>query len=278
MKLTQLPWLGSALCMTAGLYLLAGPFRSERSDLTPLLPVWVVLTVYEASVIGMIAALRRRDIDTFALTLVSIFFLADPIFLGDAFGSVTSAYLPLITIGAGLLNVAKAGALAWACGYSLTPWRAGWVSAALFGLYQLPNLNAAAGTQPAIIVSQLTAWALAGLSIPLWRGGRLGRIAAGALGVHFLATMAVSSLDLQLEHATGPLLAASAVLPWPRLGWIPLPAALYTSPLRPWIKGQTSTSHGIGAILVAAAFLFLGIGFWVSLRSAPPAARKQSPA
>ncbi len=264
--------------MTAGLYLLAGPFRSERSDLAPLLPVWVLLTVYEAAVISMIAALRRRDVDTIALALVSIFFLADPIFLGDAFGSVTGASLPLITIGAGLLNVAKAGALAWACGYPLTPWRAGWVSAALFGLYQIPNLNAATGTQPAIIASQLTAWALAGLSIPLWRGGRLGRLAAGALGVHFVATMAVSSLDLQWEHATGPLLAASAVLPWPRLGWIPLPAAIYTSPLRPWIKGQASTSHGIGAILVAAAFFFLGIGFWVSLRSAPPAVRKQSPA
>src|SRR5579883_2181903 len=253
MKITQLPSLASALCMTAGLYLLAGPFRAERSDLVSLLPVWVVLTAYEAAVLGMIALLRRRGVDTFALTLVAIFFLADPIFLGDAAGSVSTGILPLITIGAGLLNVLQAGVLARISGYSWTPWRAGWVSAALFGLYQIPHLNAAAGTQPALMISQLAAWALAGLSVPLWRDGRLGRLAVGALGVHFLATMAVSSLDLQLEHATGPLVAASAVLPWPRLGWIPIPAALYTSPLRPWLKSQAWTSRGIGELLVSVA-------------------------
>ena len=81
-----------------------------------------------------------------------------------------------------------------------------------------------------------------------------------------------------MEHATGPLLAASAVLPWPRLGWIPLPAALYTSPLRSWLKSQTSSPHGFGTMLVAAAFLLLGVGFWTSLRAAPPAPRKETPA
>jgi hypothetical protein len=270
MNIKQLPWLGSALCMTAGLYLLAGPFQADRSDLTPLFPLWVVLTLYEIAVIGMIAVLRRRGVDTFALQVVSLFFLADPIFLGDAFASVGSAYLPVITIGAGLLGIAKAWGLARACDYSLTPWRAGWVSAALFCLHQIPDLNAAAGTQPAIMISQLTTWGLAALSVPLWRVGRLGRFAVGALGVHFMASQIVASLDFQLEHATAPLLAMSALMPWPRLGWIPLPAALYTSPFRLWVKDHASTSQGLGTALVAGAFLLLGIGFWSSLRSAPP--------
>src|SRR5262249_30440251 len=88
MNIKQLPWLASALSMTAGLYLLAGPFRTDRSDIAHLLPLWGVLTVYEVVVIGMIAVLRRRGVDTAALTLVSLFFLADPIFLGDAFASI----------------------------------------------------------------------------------------------------------------------------------------------------------------------------------------------
>lgn len=262
--------------MTAGLYLLAGPFQSDRSDLAPLFPIWAVLTLYELAVIAMIAVLRRRGVDALALIVISLFFLADPVFLGDAFASVGSSHLAPITIAAGLLGVAKAWALARACEFPLTPWRAGWVSAALFCLHQIPDLNAAAGTQPAIILSQLATWGLAALSVPLWRLGLLGRFAVGALGVHFIATQLVASLDFELEQATGPLLATSALLPWPRLGWIPLPAALFTSPLRPWIKGHASSSQGLGTALVAGAFLLLGIGFWSSLRSAPPRAPKET--
>jgi len=276
MKATQLPWLTSALCMTAGLYLLAGPFQSERAGVAHLLPLWALLTVYEFLVIGMIAVLRRRGADPSALTLVSIFFLADPIFMGDAFASVGSHEAFLISAGASALSLVKAWVLCRACGYSPTPWRAGWVSAALVSIHQIPNLNAATGTQPALVVSLLATWVLAALSVPLWRDGRLGRLAVGALLVHALATGLVSSLEFQLDHLTGPLLAVSALLPWPRYGWIPLPAALYTSPLRPWIKSQGSTTDGLGTALVAGAFLLLGIGFWRSLRPGPPAPQKQS--
>ncbi|HUR39370.1 MAG TPA: hypothetical protein VM222_07740, partial [Planctomycetota bacterium] len=86
--------------MTAGLYLLAGPFQNDRSDLQGLLLLWAVLTLYEFSVIGMIAVLRRRGGDTFALTLVALFFLADPVFMGDAFTSVSGGSNPWLTTAA----------------------------------------------------------------------------------------------------------------------------------------------------------------------------------
>lgn len=272
MKLTQLPWLSSALCMTAGLYLLAGPFRGERSDAAPLLPLWAVLTVYEFVVIGMIGLLRRRGVDTFALTLVSLFFMADPVFLGDAFASTDGAPRLPISVTASLLALGKAWALVRACNVLVTPWRAGWVSAALVFIHQIPNLSAVTEAQPAFVCSQVATWILAGLAIPLWREGRLGRSLAGVLAVHFLATAAVADLRLDLEHLAGPLLALAALLPWPRYGWMPLPLALYTSPLRPQIRSIGSSLESVGTALVAAAFVLLGVGFWRSLRSAPPPA------
>ena len=272
MKITQLPWLGSALCMTFGLYLLAGPFRSERSDVLHLLPLWGVLTVYEFAVIGIVGFLRRRGVDVFALTLVSLFFLADPVFLGDAFAAIGGPGRAAISAALALLALGKAWALARACNLPLTPWRAGWASAALVMMTQIPNLNAATEAQPAFVLGQLATWVLAGLAVPLWREGRLGRALVGALAVHFLATAAVADLRLDLEHLTGPLLAMSALLPWPRLGWIPLPLALYTSPLRPHLKSATSSLEGVGTAFVAAAFVLLGVGFWRSVRASAPAA------
>jgi len=277
MKLTQLPWLASALCMTGGLYLLAGPFQSDRSDLGHLLPLFGLLTVYEGAVIGMIAVLRRRGVDTFALTLVSLFFLADPVFFGDAFTTISARSHVLLTSSAALISLLKAWALSRACGHILTPWRAGWVAAALILVNQIPNLNTATAIQPASVIPPLATCLLAGLSVPLWRGGLLGRAAVAAMGVHFLATAVVSTLPFQLELLTGPLLALSALLPWPQLGWIPLPAALYTSPLRPRLQSVGSTSQGLGTLLVAAAFLFLGIGFWRSWRSTPAPAPETRP-
>src|SRR4051812_42932154 len=212
MKITQLPWLASALCMTAGLYLLAGPFQSDRSDLRHLLTLWTVLSLYEFSVIGMIAVLRQRGADTFALTLVALFFLADPVFMGDAFTSVSGGSNPLLTTAAALVALVKAWSLARACGYLLTPWRAGWVAAALIGVHQLPNLNAVAAAQPASVIPQIVTWVVAGLAVPLWRDGRLGRAALGAVAVHFVATGIVSSLEFPMEFLTGPLLALSALL------------------------------------------------------------------
>jgi len=275
MKITQLPWLASALCMTIGLYLLAGPFQSDRSDLHHLVTLWAVLTLYEFSVIGMIAVLRRRGVDTFALALVALFFLADPVFMGDAFASVSGGSNLLLTTAAALVALGKAWSLSRACGYLLTPWRAGWVAAALIGVHQLPNLNAVAAAQPASVIPQIVTWAVAGLAVPLWRDGRLGRAALGAVAVHFIATGIVSSLEFPLEFLTGPLLALSALLPWPRFGWMPLPLALYTSPLRPRLQSVGSTAQGIGTVLVAMAFLLLGIGFWRSLKAAP---KEQAPA
>src|SRR4051812_48801403 len=269
MKITQLPWLASALCMTAGLYLLAGPFQSDRSDLRHLLTLWTVLSLYEFSVIGMIAVLRQRGADTFALTLVALFFLADPVFMGDAFTSVSGGSNPLLTTAAALVALVKAWSLARACGYLLTPWRAGWVAAALIGVHQLPNLNAVAAAQPASVIPQIVTWAVAGLAVPLWRDGRLGRAALGAVAVHFVATGIVSSLDFPMEFLTGPLVATSALLPWPRFGWMSLPLALYTSPLRPRLQSLGSTAQGIGTVLVALAFLLLGIGFWRNMKAAP---------
>jgi len=266
--------------MTAGLYLLAGPFRSERSDAAHLLPRFGVLTLYEFAVIGMIAILGRRGVGTAALRLVSAFFLADPVFLGDAFTSIDAGSGLLITGSAALLSLLKAWALARACAFPLTPWRAGWVSAALIGIHLIPNLNAAAGAQPAFVIAPLTTAVLAALSVPLWRQDRLGRAAVAALGVHFVATFLVASLDFQLELLTGPLLAAAVLLPWPRFGWIPLPAAIYTSPLRPWLHGVGSTLEGVGAALVGIAFVLLGVGFWASLRTpaAPALPQKQTAA
>jgi hypothetical protein len=255
--------------MTAGLYLLAGPFQSDRSDLLHVLPLWGILTLYEFLVIGMITVLRRRGIDTAALTLVSLSFLADPVFFGDAFTSIGAASTLVLTSAAALVSILKAWALARACGYSTTPWRAGWIAAALILVNQIPNLNTATAIQPASVIPPLATCLLAGLAVPLWREGPLGRAAVAALGVHFLATGVVASLPFQLELLTGPLLAVSALLPWPRLGWIPLPAALYTSPLRPRLQNISSTAQGLGTLLVGVAFLLLGIGFWRSLKTAP---------
>jgi hypothetical protein len=254
--------------MTAGLYLLAGPFQSDRSDLHHLLTLWTVLTLYEFSVIGMIAVLRRRGVDTFALTLVAIFFLADPVFMGDAFTSLSGGSNLLLTTAASLVALVKAWSLSRACGYLLTPWRAGWVAAALIGVHLLPNLNAVAAVQPASVIPQVLTWAVAGLALPLWRDGRLGRAALGAVAVHFIATGIVSSLEFPVEFLTGPLVALSALLPWPRLGWMPLPAALYTSPMRPRLQSIGSTAQGVGMVLVGLAFLLLGIGFWRNLKAA----------
>jgi hypothetical protein len=270
MQVKQLPWLASALCMTAGLYLLAGPFRADRSDVAHLLPLWAVLTLYEAVVIAMIAVLRPRGVDVSALTIVSLFFLADPIFLGDAFSSVSAqAYSP-VHAAAGILALVKAWGLARACGFSLIPRQAAWLGAALVAFHQIPALDSLGGaTDGSSPWPQAVSWLLAGLSVPLYRSGKLGRAAVAALGIHFTASLIVASLPFQRELLSGLLAASAALLPWPRFGWIPLPLSLYCSPLRPRLEKTAVTTQGWGMLLVGVAFLLLGVGFWRSLRTAP---------
>jgi len=270
-KIKQLPWLASALSMTAGLYLLAGPFRSERSGPDRLVPLWALLTAYEFTVIGMIALLRRRGIETAALTIVSIFFLADPIFLGDAFASTSVEWSFLVNGAAGLLALLKAWTLTRARAFPLTPWLAGWVAAALIMICLVPSFIAASATRPAInaFLPQAASCVVAALAVPLFRLRRLGWIAIAALAVHFVAAGIVAATDFNIDLLSGPFAAAACVLPWPRWGWVPLLPALICSPLRPRAEKIAWTSDMVGGLLVGVAFLFLGVGLWRNLRVVP---------
>jgi hypothetical protein len=257
--------------MTAGLYLLAGPFQSERTGLGRLTPPWVVLTVYEFLVIGMIAVLHRRGIETTALTIVSLFFLVDPVFMGDAFASTNPTGSFLVNGAAIFLALLKAWALCRAREYQVTPWLAGWVAAAMAMIFLIPTLIAASATRPALnaYLPQAVTWGAAALAVPLARSRWLGWAAIAALSVHFIASGIVAQMDFHLELLTAPQVAAACLLPWPRLGWLPLPSALYCSPLRPRLNTAFATMEGMGWLLVAGAFLFLGVGFWRSLRTVP---------
>jgi len=280
MKLKQLPWLASALSMTTGLYLLAGPFQNDRAGIGPLIPLWAVLTAYEFVVIGMIGVLHRRGLETTALTIVALFFLADPVFLGDAFASASWRASFLVNGAAAVLALLKAWALARARGYSLTPWLAGWVAAAMILTFLIPTLIAAAATQPALhsVLPQALTWGMAALAVPLYRSGGLGRAAIAGMAVHFIASGVVVQMDFPLELLTAPQVAAACLLPWPRYGWIPLPTALYCSPLRSRLDGVLSTMEGMGWILVGGAFLLLGVGFWRSLKPEAPVVELSKPA
>ena len=264
--------------MTAGLYLLAGPFRAERSGLDRLLPLWALLTAYEFTVIGMIALLRRRGVETGALTIVAVFFLADPIFLGDAFASTSPGWSFLVNGAAGLLAILQAWTLSRARAHPLTPWLAGWVAAALFLICLVPSFIAASATRPAIseYLPAAAACAIAALAVPLIRGSRLGWAAAGALAVHFIATGIVSSIDFKIDFLTGPLVASAFLLPWPQWGWIPILPAIICSPLRSRAEKIAWSSDGVGALLVAAAFAFLGLGLWRNLRPSGVQSRRES--
>lgn len=257
--------------MTAGLYLLAGPFQTERSGVISLVPLWIVLTAYEFTVIGMIHVLRRRGLETTALTVVSVFFLADPIFLGDAVASTDLGASVLLNGLGAALGLVKAWALARARDYRASPWLAGQVAAAICLIHLIPTLIATSAIWPApnAFLPQAVTWSAAALAVPLARSRWLGGAAIAALAAHFVASAGVGQVDFQPEFLTGPLLATSFLLPWPKFGWMPLPAALYTSPLRTRVDTLFSTLEGIGWMLVAGAFLLLGLGFWRSLRQAP---------
>lgn len=277
MKPSPLPWLASALSMTAGLYLLAGPFQTERAGMGRLLAPWIALTVYEFVVIGMIAMLRQRSLDAAALAVVSLFFLCDPIFLGDAFAS-THLHLSGWTNGAEVvLGLLKAWALSRALGFPLTPWLAGWVAAAIGLIHAIPTLIAMAATRPALYayLPQALTWGVAAVAVPLARSRWPGRVAIGALAVHFVASGLVDQLDFNLELLAAPQVALACILPWPRFGWLPLPTALYCSPVRPRFASTFSSLESMGWGFVAVAFVFLGFGFWRSLNvSGPQAAFK----
>lgn len=260
--------------MTAGLYLLAGPFQSERTGIDRLLPLWGLLTVYEFSVIGMIALLRRRDVETTGLTFVSLFFLADPVFMGDAFASTSPEGSLLVNAAAAILMVLKAWVLARVLSYPVTPWLAGWVAAALCLISLVPSFIAVSATRPVLKESLpiLVTVAISAIAVPLYRAGRLGRAAAAVVAVHFVAAAIVASLPFQLELVSAPFFALSALVPWPRWGWMPALAGLYCSPLRTRAEKVAWTTDGVGGLLVASAFLFLGLGFWRNLRPAAPLA------
>lgn len=272
MNIKQLPWLASALSMTAGLYLLAGPFQSDRSGLGTLLPLWAILTAYEFLVIGMIAVLHRRQLDSTALTVVALFFLVDPVFMGDAFASTDLRASFLVNGSVALVALLKAWTLGRARAFTLTPWLAGWIAAAMILIFLIPTLIAAAAIRPALkeFLPQAVTWIAAALAVPLARSKGLGRTVIAAMAVHFLASGIVAHLDFQLELLCAPQLALACVLPWPRWGWVPLPTALYTSPLRPRVSESLWTLQGAGWALVGAAFFFLGIGFWRTLKVPAP--------
>jgi len=174
-----------------------------------------------------------------------LFFLADPVFLGDAFASVGArAYSPVPAV-AGVLALLKAWSLARASGFALVPRQAFWLGTALVVLHQIPTLDVlSAPSEGSSPWPQAVSWLLAGLSVPLYRSGRLGRAAIAALGVHFTASLIVASLPFQLELLSGPLAASAALLPWPGFGWMPLPLSLYCSPSVPASRGRPARWRG----------------------------------
>jgi len=276
MKIKQLPFVASALAMVGGLYLLAGPFQDDHSEAVTLLPLWGLLQLYEVAVLGMIAVLHRREIETLALRIISILFLADPIFFGHAFASGslrTSVVLNGVALG---LSLAKAWALGRACGHKISPWLAGWVAGALGFIHLFPVMIAVPAARPGQLATLLAGVAVASvLAVPLARFRPLGPVAIGAMAVHAWAAAFIHQLPPGSELFVPPLLAAACILPWPAFGWAPLAAAVLLTPFRTRAESFLSTKAGLGAALVTAAFALLGVGFLKSLRgrSAPaPAA------
>jgi len=276
MNVKQLPYGASALAMVGGLYLLAGPFREDHSDLVRLLPLWGVLLAYEALVIGMIAVLHRRGVETAALRIVSILFLADPLLFGDAFASGTARAGLALNGAAFALSLGKAWALARAVDYRYSPWLAGWAAGALGFIHLYPSLIALPAARPGQLTASLAgAVALSVLAVPLLRSRRIGWAAVVAMALHHVVGSIVHHVPFEPHLLIPPLLAASCVLPWPRLGWAPLAAAVALTPARGRISSLLSTADGLGAGLVAAAFALLAFGFLRAVKT--PLARNPRP-
>lgn len=249
--------------MVAGLYLLAGPFRDERSSIFRLLPVWAILVFYEFTVIGAVAFLRRRGEDSRALTAVALFFLVDPIFLGDAFASTDPEVAVRLGCGAWVLSILKAGALAHATGFKVSPWQVGWAAAAFGFMHLFPSLIAFPAARPADFSDYFTLGmgVASGLTLPLLRAPRLGWLLAGGAFLHLAASGWVGGVVLEPRHFVAPLLALAVHLPRRRYSPLPLAAAVLCSPLRSGVAKFLSTADGIGIVCVAAAFILLAAGF-----------------
>jgi hypothetical protein len=95
------------------------------------------------------------------------------------------------------------------------------------------------------------------------------------MALHAAGAAIVNDVAGEVRFLLPPLAAAAGVLPWPRYGWAPLAAALILSPLRPKAAAFLSSDGGLGAALVAAAFLILAGGILWNLR---PSARNGPPA
>jgi hypothetical protein len=272
MKLKQLPFLASALALVAGLYALGGPFREERSSLLRIAPLAGLLVLYEALVIGAIALLRRRGVPAGSLRLIAVFFLLDPVFLGDAFASLHPAASLAFNGVSWLCSLGLAWGLARASAFTWTPWQAGWTAAALGFIHLSPTLIAGSAVRPApwFLAATLAASALA---VPLLRRpGLLGAAFVAAFAVHLGASALVAGLRFDAQYLYGPLASASCLLPWPRLGWTPLALGAAVSPLREKGARLLGTTDGLGVLLVVAAFLLLGAGLLASLRPDSPRA------
>ncbi len=278
MRVKQSPYAVSALAMLGGLYLLAGPFQEDHSDPARLLPLWGLLLFYEALVIGMIAFLRRQEIETVALRVVSLLFLADPLFFGDAF-SGASFRTGLEFNGAAMaVSLAKAWALARASDYKVSPWLAGWVAGAFGFVHLFPTLIAVPAARPGQFNGMMAgvAWASA-FSVPLLRTRKIGRVAVAAMALHALVSGGVHGIPFEPTFVIPPLVAAACLLPWPTPGWAPLAAAALLTPLRSSMTSFFSTRAGVGAALVAASFALLAAGFLRSLNGKTPEVARANP-
>jgi hypothetical protein len=254
--------------MLGGLYVLAGTFREERGDIARLVPVWTVLLAYELIVIGMIAVLHRRGLNTDALTAVSLFFLMDVLFVGDAFAASDLRNGLCINFGAWGLALCEAWALARARDVKLSPWLAGWGAAALGFMTLYPSLIAFPASRPADFSHAywIGVWVASALVVPLARGRIVGWALAAGVMVHLAASGIVASAAIEPRFFTPPLIAATIILPWRNWRWIPLTGALLTSPLRPVLQESITTVDGIGVLLVAGAFGLLATGFLQAYR------------
>jgi hypothetical protein len=266
MKPSQISFLASALLLTAGLYLLAGPFAEDRHELTRLLPTWGTLLAYEAAVLGMIRILRTRSLPHGTLTAVSMFLLGDPLFTGDAFASVHVGRGLAFNAAAAGFALGKAAALSWALGIRPSALQRAAAAAGLAAIHLLPSLVVRPSERPTDLALAAAWVALPPALLLLRAGGLAGRAGAVALAVHVAASAAVAGAAFTWNLSTPLLLALSAALPWPRFGWIPLPLAVLTTPLRTWAGERVSLRDGIGVGLVLLAFGLLAFGFASSLR------------
>lgn len=261
--------LASALALLAGIMILAGPIRSERSDPIRLLTVWPFLLAYEFLLIAGIGLLRRRGEDVSWLTAIGILFLADPFFLGDAFASTDLDFGLRFNAAAWILSMLKAFLLARAAAVRIRPAPAAWSAAALFFVHFFPSFLGAYAARPPDFEHQTWAGiALASaLMIPLPRIlGKLGWAAAGALLAHLVATTLVASVHFRIEFLSPPLLAAALMVP--RWRWAPLAASVLASPVRKLVTGLDLLDQ-FGAFLVALAFALLAWGL-LGRRALPP--------